>query len=58
LAKIHELCRSKDTLSSFRRNVRNALAKLVEREFLKAFNMDNDMLKVEKRVKPKLVRSR
>lgn len=58
LVKIHELCRSKDTLSSFRRNVRNALTKLVEKEFLKSFNMDNDMLKVEKRVKPKLVRAK
>lgn len=61
LVKIHELCRSKDTLSSFRRNIRNALAKLVEKQFLKSFNMDNDILRIEKlplekRIGPKLIR--
>ena len=63
LGKIYELCRSKDTLSSFRRNVRNALAKLVEKQFLKSFNMDNDILQVEKlkadkRITPRLIRAK
>lgn len=58
LAKIHELCRSTDTLSSFRRNIRNALEKLVEKEFLKSYSLDNDMLRVEKCTKPKLIRAK
>jgi hypothetical protein len=58
LEKIHELCRSKDTLSSFRRNIRNALEKLVEKEFLKSYSLDKDMLRVEKCTKPKLIRAK
>ncbi len=58
LSKLHELCRSKDTLSSFRRNIRNALEKLVEKEFLKSYSLDNDMLRVEKHTKPRLIRAK
>jgi hypothetical protein len=54
LEKIHELCRSKDTLSSFRRNIGNALEKLVKVEFLKSYSLDNDILRVEKCNKPLL----
>lgn len=56
LEKLWELCRSKDTLSSFRRNIRNALARLVERGFLASFDMTKDMITVQKRTRPQLLR--
>lgn len=56
--KLYELCRSGDSLSSFRRNIKNALTKLVEVEFLTHFTIINDTVHVQKRVRPKLVRAK
>lgn len=56
IEKLHQLCRSGDTLSSFRRNIKNALAKLVDIEFLNSFDVINEFVQVQKRMKPKLVR--
>lgn len=51
-----ELCRSGDSLSSFRRNIRNALTKLVTVGFLKRFDITNDLVTVDKGDKLRLVR--
>lgn len=48
LEKFWELCRSGSSLSTFRKNVRNALGKLVDVGFLKTFTMIDDIIKVEK----------
>jgi hypothetical protein len=48
IQKIHELCRSRDSISSFRRNLRNALATLVEKQIFLSFDISNDMLVVRK----------
>jgi hypothetical protein len=58
LVKIHELCRSKDTLSSFRRNIRNALSMLVQKKIFKSFNLENDIITIQKIVGPKLLRGK
>lgn len=57
--KLYELCRSgDDSLSSFRRNIKNALAKLVDVEFLTSFSIINDAVHVQKRIRPKLIRTK
>lgn len=48
IPKIHEMCRSRDSLSSFRRNLRNALATLVEKQIFLSFDISNDMVIVRK----------
>ncbi|UUZ66229.1 hypothetical protein LP417_35010 (plasmid) [Polaromonas sp. P1-6] len=47
--KLYELCRSGDSLSSFRRNIKNALNKLVDVEFLTDFSIVNDTVRVQKK---------
>lgn len=42
--KLHELCRSNAQVSTFRRNLRNALDKLVEHGFLRSFQIVNDQV--------------
>lgn len=56
--KIHELCRSSDTLSSFRRTLALALTKLVAVEFLETFTVIKGQVHVKKRAKPKLIRAK
>ena len=56
--KLYELCRSGDSLSSFRRNIKNALNKLVDVEFLTTFSIVNDTVRVQKKLRPKLVRAK
>lgn len=58
IAKLHEMCRSGDTLSSFRRNIKNALEKLVTVEFLAGYTIQNDNVHVQKRVRVKLIRAK
>lgn len=53
--KLYELCRSGDSLSSFRRNIKNALGKLVDVEFLTHFTIVKDTVCVQKRAKAKLI---
>lgn len=53
--KIYELCRSGDTLSSFRRTLENALIRLVKVEFLTKYEIINDTVHVWRKVQPKLV---
>lgn len=55
--KIYELCRSGDSLSSFRRNIRNALERLITVDFLASYQIINDSLHVKKKIKPKLLKS-
>lgn len=55
--KLYELCRSGDSLSSFRRNIKNALNKLVDVDFLANFSIINDAVHVQKKLRPKLIRS-
>jgi len=52
--KLHELCRSVDALSSFRRNIKNALTRLVDIGFLAKFHIENDIVHVHKKLRPKL----
>ena len=52
--RLHELCRSKDTLSSFRRNLKTALLHLVEKELIQDFTVVNDMVRVFKFDRPRL----
>jgi hypothetical protein len=54
--KLYELCRSGDSLSSFRRNIKNALNKLVDVEFLTHYSIINDAVHVQKAIRPKLIR--
>ncbi|WP_300650606.1 plasmid replication initiator TrfA [Hydrogenophaga sp.] len=42
--KLHELCRSSAQISTFRRNLRNALDKLIEHGFLRSFQIVNDQV--------------
>lgn len=58
VAKLFELCRSGDSVSSFRRNVKNALAKLVEVDFLLSFHVIDDTVHVKKKVRPRLIRAK
>ncbi len=53
--KLYELCRSGDSLSSFRRNIKNALNKLVDVEFLTHYTIINDAVHVQKKIRPKLI---
>ena len=55
--KLFELCRSGDSLSSFRRNINNAFKKLVDVEFLTTYSIENDTVRVQKKIRPKLVRA-
>lgn len=54
VSRLHELCRSKDSLSSFRRNLKTALMHLQERDLLESFTVVNDMVRVTKYSKPRL----
>lgn len=54
VSRLHELCRSKDSLSSFRRNLKTALLHLQERDLLESFTIVNDMVRVIKHSKPRL----
>jgi hypothetical protein len=54
--KIHEICRSGDTLSSFRATLKLALQKLIDVEFLASFHITNGQVFVSKKIKPKLIR--
>jgi hypothetical protein len=54
--KMHELCGSSDTLSSFRRNVRLALERLVKEDFLSSYDVKNDLVHVVKLRRGKLKR--
>lgn len=55
LQKIWELCRSGSNLSTFRKNMRNALEKLVTVGFLKSYTMNDDMIKVLKSSRVKIL---
>lgn len=49
VSKIHEICRSGDSLRSFKRNVKTALQRLIEVGFLADFHIDgDDVLHVKK----------
>ncbi|MBU0801136.1 MAG: replication initiator protein A [Alphaproteobacteria bacterium] len=52
--KLHELCRSDAQLSTFRRNLRNALDKLVDVGFLATYEIVNDRVHLTKVGKPSL----
>ena len=52
--KIHELCRSEAQLSTFRRNLHNALDKLISVGFLSSFQIINDQVHVVRVNKPSL----
>ena len=54
VAKIHELCKSESSLSTFRRNLKLALEKLREVNFLSDYAIINDVLSVTKSRLPKL----
>lgn len=56
--KLYELCRSGDSLSSFRRSLKIALAKLVDVEFLTSWHIVTDTVHVKKRISPKLIRAK
>ena len=56
--KLYELCRSGDSLSSFRRNIKNALNKLVDVGFLTMFTIKEDTVHVQKKPRPKLIRAK
>ena len=51
---LHELCRSDAQLSTFRRNLRNALDKLVDVGFLATYEIVNDRVHLTKVGKPSL----
>ncbi len=51
VAKLYELCRSGDSLSSFRRNIKTALKRLVDIDFLASFSIVNDAVHVQKKLK-------
>lgn len=51
VAKLYELCRSGDSLSSFRRNIKNALNRLVDIDFLASFSIVNDGVHVQKKLR-------
>ena len=53
--KLHELCRSVDSLSSFKRNLANALQKLIVVEFLTTFSIVDNVVHVKKKLRPKQV---
>jgi hypothetical protein len=55
IEKLYELCRSGDSLSSFRRNLKNALNKLVDVEFIASYSIVNDAVHVIKINKTKLI---
>lgn len=42
--KLHELCRSNAQISTFRRNLRNSLERLIEVGFLRSFQIINDQV--------------
>ncbi len=52
--KLHELCRSDAQLSTFRRNLRNALERLIEVGFLSGYQVVNDQVHVVKTNRPAL----
>jgi hypothetical protein len=52
--KLHELCRSDAQLSTFRRNLRNALDRLIEVGFLGGYQIVNDQVHVAKTNRPVL----
>ncbi len=56
LSKLHELSRSAASLSTFRRNVKNALQTLIEVDFLTSFEVKNDTVYVTKKLRPKAIR--
>jgi len=55
IERIYELCRSGDTLSSFRRSLRLALQRLKDKEFLTDYRIVGEQVYVQKKIKPKLV---
>lgn len=58
ISKLYVLSRSEDKLPGFKRTLKNALQKLVEVGFLKSFAIENDVVYVEKRMRPKLIRAK
>jgi hypothetical protein len=58
VAKLYELCRSGDSLSSFRRNIKNALNRLVDIGFLVSFAIVNDAVHVQKKLKHKSIKEK
>jgi hypothetical protein len=46
--KLHELCRSDAQLSTFRRNLRTALERLIEVGFLSSYQIINDQVHLVK----------
>lgn len=54
IKKLHELCRSDDSVSSFRGSIKRALDKLVEVEFLTSYSIEKDLVKVIQNKKPRL----
>lgn len=54
--KFHELCRSADTVSSFRRTLTLALGKLIQVEFLESFEMKDGVLRVVKHNRLRLLK--
>lgn len=55
VGKIHELSRSSDTLSSFRKTLLAALQRLKEVDFLEDFQMTKTMVTVARRKVPRLI---
>lgn len=53
--KLHELSRSEDTVAGFKRTLTNGLKKLVDVGFLESYSLVNDLIKVVKNKKPRLV---
>jgi TrfA protein len=53
--KLHELCRSVDSLSSFKRNLGNALQKLVVVEFLTTFSIVDNVVYIKKKLRAKQI---
>jgi hypothetical protein len=56
IEKLHELCGSKDQLSSFRRNIRLALEKLETVGFITSYSITNDLVSVKKSLRARLKR--
>ena len=54
IKKLHELCRSDDSVSSFRSSIKRALDKLIEVEFLSSYVIENDLVKVVQNKRPRL----
>lgn len=52
--KLHELCRSDSQLSTFRRNLKNALDKLIDVGFLASYEIINDQVHLTKANRAKL----